>query len=175
MERDNTTKLLADQLRGIDGQIKSISDDVYMQQLCTSFFNDAVTGLSSLKETFPPESHHQIDTVALSFASLATSLSAYFAFQVREHEEARRRGAEIKQDIHNLIVGVAQARAIDAWKLDQEKKIRIGEMSEKIWVEMLDAGHVKFLPDKADGLQKWIAPVAPSYARAPGRPRKQPQ
>lgn len=173
MKNHNThQKLLEDHLQGIRRQIETITDSLDMQALCNSFLADAVAGISDLKSITQHEAHHQIDVLALSFASLATCLSTHLAGQIKEAEERKRYDVEMKKDIHDLVVGVAQAKAVAEWEKDSGQKIRIGGMSEKVWAAMIDGGFTDYLPSNRDRLKKWIAPVAPDYAREAGRPKK---
>ncbi len=165
-------KLLADHIKGLGTRVESITDD-NMKELCAFFLDDAVNRLSDAQKMYP-QVGEQVSRLALSFASLATCLAAHYAQQVKEHEESRRRGAEITKAQHDLFVGVAQAMAHREWEADTSQVIRIGEMSEKVWSSMIDAGYQDVLPDKQSGLKDWIKPVAPAYATKPGRPKKSP-
>lgn len=172
MEKDCTEKLLEQHIRGLEAQIESISHDASMYHLCTSFLNDAVSGLSHLKNATSSDTHPQIDSLALSFASLATCLTSHFTWQIAVIEERKGRDARIKKGIHDVAVSVAQSIAFKAWEADSEHKIQIGEMCVNTWASMIDIGYRDDLPNDAEGLRKWIAPIAPKYARLPGRPRK---
>lgn len=165
-------KLLADQIKGLGAHVESITDDS-MKELCAFFLDDAVNRLSDLQKQ-RPQVGSQVNRLALSFASLATCLAGHYAHQIKEHEESRRRGAEIANAQHGLAVGVAQAMAQREWEKDARQAIRIGEMCEKVWSSMIDAGYQDFMPDKQAGLKDWIKPVAPAYATKPGRPKKSP-
>lgn len=70
----------------------------------------------------------------------------------------------------------AKAWALDyasnEWVKDTGQSIRIGEMTEKLWTAMVDAGFSDALPDRAVGLSDWVRAIAPDYAKRGGRPRK---
>ncbi len=172
----DTSKLLSDQLRGLRGSIESISEDAGMKQLCASFLEDAVGALSYLHQTHP-QAKQNVDHLALAFASLATCLAAYFADRACSLEEEKRRGAEITNTQHDLVVAVAQSVAFREWQADTAQKIRIGEMVHKVWAQMIDLGYQDYLPDKPDSLRDWIRPIAKEhfdFALVGGRPRKTP-
>lgn len=66
----------------------------------------------------------------------------------------------------------AKAIADDLWRADVEEKIRISVMADKVYRKLVDEGFVDQLPGHAETLKEWINPVAPEYARKPGRPPK---
>lgn len=171
-ERDNPQQLLEEQLNGLRAQIEAITESTDMQKLCNSFLDDAVTEISGLKNITKADTHSRIDTLALYLSSLATCLSTHFSAQVREIREKAGDDARMKKGVHDLIVDVAQAKAARKWSEDTEQRIRMSEMREIIWSEMIDDGFSCYLPSNRESFHKWITPAAPAYARAPGRPKE---
>lgn len=66
----------------------------------------------------------------------------------------------------------AQLIAGELWKRDIDQKIRLGEMAQIVWARLIDEGYKDTLPNSTNVLNDWIRPVAPSYARKPGPPKK---
>lgn len=60
--------------------------------------------------------------------------------------------------------------ALEYWSQDNEKLIKIGEMCEIVWSELVNSGFVRELPDHTKSLKPWIKEIAPSYASEAGRP-----
>tara|TARA_R110002124_G_scaffold141679_1_gene306225 strand:+ start:14297 stop:14830 length:534 start_codon:yes stop_codon:yes gene_type:complete len=62
--------------------------------------------------------------------------------------------------------------AANAWSSDASRSIRIGEMCEIVWAQLVDSEHRQALPNKAPGLRAWIKAGAPEYSRQGGRAKK---
>ncbi|SDT10067.1 hypothetical protein SAMN05216271_3588 [Halopseudomonas sabulinigri] len=173
MEEPNRNKiLLEEQFRSIKWQIQAIDEKDELKALCDSFLADAIDNIATIKNIAHPEIHPRIDTLTLSFLNLSNCLSAHLAKKIQDAKESCQQDARTKKETHDLIVGVAQATAQKEWGNDTEYKIRIREMVEVVWSAMIDDGFVNFLPESRETIRDWIAPVAPDYARAPGRPKK---
>ena len=56
------------------------------------------------------------------------------------------------------------------WQEDKGESIRIGEMCDEIWSEVIAGPWRGDLPNSAKGLRSWLRPVAPDYAKKGGRP-----
>lgn len=71
---------------------------------------------------------------------------------------------------------LAQDLATRQWARDDNKSIRLAEMCEIIWAQViglaLDEDFMAALPDKPSGLKPWLRAVAPDYARKGGAPKK---
>ena len=69
---------------------------------------------------------------------------------------------------------IAQKLAINAWAADVEDLILIGKMAESVKSDLKAMGGEieKSLPRQTNTIKGWIRPVAPDYAKLPGRPRK---
>lgn len=126
---------------------------------CTAFY---CLGISARSLTeFPHE-------VKINMANLAVEALA------------RRKPLQEKNRNSQVVRLIVQEIAKRNWVADTEQSIRVGEMCELVWAEMLDESiptesrdmAMKHLPDKAAGLRNWISPVAPEYAKKRGRPRK---
>ena len=72
------------------------------------------------------------------------------------------------------VVDRAKVIASEFWKVDTEKAIRIGEMADKVYRELVGEGFAESLPETTVTIKDWIKAVAPSYARSGGRSRKTP-
>lgn len=71
----------------------------------------------------------------------------------------------------------AQTIALELWKGDKAKAIRLGEMCELVWntfteIDGLFELYGEVLPDRPQGLRNSLRGVAPAYARRGGRPKK---
>ena len=64
--------------------------------------------------------------------------------------------------------------ATKRWNSDTEKNIRVAEMAEIIWSEILDTEHKDSRPETIDAIKGWLRPFAPDYAKKGGRPKKKP-
>nr|WP_314616153.1 hypothetical protein [uncultured Pseudomonas sp.] len=69
-------------------------------------------------------------------------------------------------------VELARKLAAANWKQDTNRSIRIGEMADIVYRDLMSQGHGVALPDSSDRLKEWIKPVAPDYARKGGRRKK---
>ena len=74
------------------------------------------------------------------------------------------------------LMGSVRAHARQLWEEKDDQRLRITEMSELLWKEIVSSPQYPefsdLLPDKPAGLKPWIRPVAPDYARRGGRPKK---
>lgn len=88
----------------------------------------------------------------------------------------RRLPLRIRQVRHQAAKELAQYLAAWRWRFcDADQEIKTGEMLQLVWNEMVELRNADLLdgmPDKAEGLRKWINKVAPPYAKKGGRPRK---
>ncbi|OLU25435.1 hypothetical protein BVH03_17395 [Pseudomonas sp. PA15(2017)] len=66
----------------------------------------------------------------------------------------------------------AQKIALEHWRTDIDKTIRLGGMADYVYRELAKEGYVDSLPESADRIKEWIKDIAPDYARKGGRPRK---
>ena len=88
----------------------------------------------------------------------------------REHASMRPLNA--LNDKKAALTEHAQAIASELWKADTSKKIRIGEMADKVYRALSSEGFTELLPGTAERIKEWIKPSAPDYARKGGRRRK---
>lgn len=63
---------------------------------------------------------------------------------------------------------IANVHAQSLWKNDHDKKIRIGEMCEHIWVYLLNTEYQTMLPERRSSLKNWLNDI-PEYASQPGK------
>ena len=91
-----------------------------------------------------------------------------------------------------LLKGLVKSVAINKWKADTDKKIRIGEMTDLIYAEIdnlkdlniewasakLPEGSKKIVsvirntkPPSQKTIRMWVSSIAPKYAKKGGRPR----
>ena len=63
---------------------------------------------------------------------------------------------------------IANVHAQSLWKNDHDKKIRIGEMCEHIWVYLLNTEYQTMLPERRPSLKNWLNDI-PEYASQPGK------
>ncbi len=84
----------------------------------------------------------------------------------------RMSGIDLINEVKSAAIARGQAIAIDLWKADAAKQIRLGDMAERVYRALVDEGFKEILPGTSDRLKEWIKPVAPDYARKGGRPRK---
>ena len=82
-------------------------------------------------------------------------------------DEKRQRPTRLKQ----AFIKVSQEEATRLWSRDHNQEIRLAEMCDHVYKLMLGVDH-EHLPGESSGLKKWLRPVAPEYAKAPGRPKK---
>lgn len=61
--------------------------------------------------------------------------------------------------------------AIEHWKRDTAKDIKISKMCEIVWSKLVDSDFGGELPDSVKSLKPWIKEIAPSYASEAGRPK----
>ena len=86
-----------------------------------------------------------------------------------EHAELKRQMPNrMKQAFIRTISEYAQSQ----WRRDVDQQIRLGDMCELVWSEIASTEYRDKLPDQPQGLRPWLKPVAPEYAKKPGRPRK---
>jgi len=106
-------------------------------------------------------------------------------FHQQQIIEKKEESLKAYNSVKRLYKDVAQEFAKILWSKDKEQKIRIGEMCEILWSEIIDNPQlteyvkdefdkrvVDFMPNDAQGLKPWIKDVAPDYAKLGGRPSK---
>ena len=79
-----------------------------------------------------------------------------------------------------IVKRLAQTLAKQIWDKEAAIKTRTGKMAQIVWSLLLDEKIppdvkkwvMKALPDKPDGLRRWLTKVAPESAKRKGRPRK---
>lgn len=176
MKAIDHSKLLHDQLKGLNALVESLEDGD-MRELCRFFLNESLSSLCHLKE-HAPQAHQQADFLALQFASLATCLAGHFAGMNRDLEDSKRRGAEITSTQAWLVAEVARSIAVSAWAGDDLHEYRIGEMSAIVYRELERLGYAQ--RDQSGkqkptlrAIREWIMTVAPGYAHDPGAEKKQ--
>lgn len=93
--------------------------------------------------------------------------------RLADRELASLRGLTAKAEAANSLTGRARTIASELWSKDASRSLRVGDMAEHVYGQLLDEGvDINQLPDR-DRVRKWIRPVAPEYAKRPGRaPRK---
>jgi len=109
-----------------------------------------------------------------------TTKQRNFLFELAMEALARRWPLDERNSYKKVVKKFAQQIAKRNWEADTEGKIRIGEMTQIVWAELLDEKIpvdtrnkiMEALPNSADGLRKWLSPIKPDYARNPGRPSK---
>lgn len=55
------------------------------------------------------------------------------------------------------------------WSQDKNKKIKIGQMCEKVYFALYETDHKDQLPDQFISIKPWIKDIAPDYASEAGR------
>jgi hypothetical protein len=68
----------------------------------------------------------------------------------------------------------AKSIATERWQADATQEIRLGDMADRVYRALAADGFAESLPGTAERIKEWIKPVAPDYARKPGRRRKTP-
>lgn len=100
-----------------------------------------------------------------------------FSFKAAQEKHQREIELNNKQDAHRLIKEMTQLIAQQEWKKDKRQEVRTSEMAERVWpilCESLEGLEVeKYLPlHGPSGLNKYLRPIAPEYAKKGGAPRK---
>ncbi len=118
---------------------------------------------------------------ALGMLLAFTAIDGGYALEMDARAETQK--AIRKARVAPLVMGnkaIADAKkwavgfAREKWKADTEKRIRITEMAETIWAEILGTEHANQRPETIDTVKSWIRPIAPDYAKKGGRPKKKP-
>lgn len=122
--------------------------------------------------------------IVMAFYALGKAVEAFDHPDKREYLEQiqtlyRKQLADEKRKFptYRKQAAIEACRNIAAriWASDYTQEIRLADMCERIYKMMLDQGAGEYLPGESQGLKQWIRPVAPDYARRPGRPKKNPK
>ena len=170
----SNTKLLSDQLKGLEAAIAAMPDESSLKPACQSFLVDAVSTLSELQNTHP-QAHEQSERLALYLASLATCLGGHYISVISDHAEKAGENRRIANEVSRIYAVVARAKADAFWDADSiRKEYLIAEVAKEVHDIMLRENFSKTNKDGKETLtisavRGWIAPFSPEYARRPGR------
>ncbi len=122
---------------------------------------------------------YQVGILAAMFGDVTTK-QRNFLFELAMEALARRWPLDERNSYKKVVKKFAQQIAKRNWEADTDRNIRIGEMTQIVWAELVDEKIpadtrniiMEALPNSADGLRKWLSPVAPDYAKKSGRPSK---
>lgn len=100
---------------------------------------------------------------------LATEISITVLKSYRTHLSKKRADGVRKEK------APAKALALDMaakeWRENTEKKLKTGEVAEKVYEALRQTEHRKSVSSQK-AVHRWIAPIAPDYAKQPGPSRK---
>lgn len=120
------------------------------------------------------------DEIAIAFCRLGESITRLQMpsageiaelYRLKLADAARLQPMREKQ----IFIECAKEAATKLWANDHERKIRLGEMCERVYklMQSIEQDHGRdFLPGESDGLKPWLRKVAPDYARRGGAPKK---
>lgn len=96
-------------------------------------------------------------------------------FQAAKEKDDREQPLRDKEIAYSAMKEITQVIAKREWEKDTSKEIRLGEMVQIVWPQLVDVvnGHKgeKYLSTRgAEGIRKWVKEVAPDYAKRGGRP-----
>lgn len=94
--------LLLDQIRGLQSTIESMPDNESAKELCEHFFSKARRELSELQNEHP-QAYEQVESLALSFASLVTCVSSYYTTIMLNRKEKAGEDRRIANTVSVLI------------------------------------------------------------------------
>ena len=122
---------------------------------------------------------YQVGIIAATFMYDNTE-KQNILFELAMEALARRWPLDERNSYKKVVKEFAQQIAKRNWEAETDRNIRTGEMAQIVWAELVDEKIpadtrkkiMKALPNSADGLRKWLSPIAPKGAKKPGRPRK---
>lgn len=150
-----------------------LSEDTHYKHLATKGFGLALGDLEDLVAAHPE--------IAPKIFSAATNLMVashciVTGNALKRHEKFSQKVAPLALVNAAKAAAIERAQAIAAqlWEADAAQAIRLGEMADKVYRALVAEGFTESLPGTTESLKEWIKPVAPDYARKPGRSRKSP-
>lgn len=100
-------------------------------------------------------------------------------------EDKRVTGLHNYNNTKRLLMYKAWSYASSRWSDDTKKTIRIGDMCDLVWNDLLqdtdfqlaieeksDNDFIELLPDNSQSIRKWLKPISPAYAQKAGRKPK---
>ncbi|MFM5099369.1 hypothetical protein [Aeromonas jandaei] len=165
--------LLLDQIRGLQSTIESMPDNESAKELCEHFFSKARRELSELQNEHP-QAYEQVESLALSFASLVTCVSSYYTTIMLNRKEKAGEDRRIANTVSGLYADVARAKAQKFWDADSDREFRVGEVAKLVHEIMCREGYFRAnergkVAPTVGTVKRWIAHLAPDYGRRPGR------
>ncbi len=117
-----------------------------------------------LKENMnTPDKIIEIARELTSKIATEVAMTAYKAR--RKHDDMKRANGvkKTKAPVKDLAISMAAER----WRKDTEEKIKTGKMAEAVYEDLLKTEHRKLVSSQG-AVHRWIAPIAPEYAKKPG-------
>lgn len=170
----NNAKLFSDQISGLQAAIGALPDDASVKALCQSFLDDAVRVFSELQCEYPL-AYEQAARLAVYLTSVASCLSGHYASVLQDQAQKAGENRRNANAVTELYVDVARAKAAAFWDADSSRQeFSLSDVSKQVHEIMLregfsrksQLGHETL---SVSAVRGWIAPLAPEYARRPGR------
>jgi len=108
--------------------------------------------------------------------NVAHGLSNYYTLLLDEKEQAARQNREFAEVDKKLFSSMALEYAAQIWEADSvRQEYRITEVAKLVLEYLVERRGVYYLTQKGrvdltlSEVKRWIMPIAPAYARLPGR------
>ncbi len=96
---------------------------------------------------------------------VATEISITVLKSYRTHHAKKR--ADRVRKVKASVMALARSMAKEWWCEDAEQKIKTGGMAKKVYDALLETEYRKLVANQR-AVHRWIASVAPEYAKQPG-------
>ena len=129
-----------------------------LHRLCWRFF-----GLGQLTQRLTDESNEE---------KIKSTQEFLESLELANIARKTKFNTDLRNAMKKFVIEKTRQMAAELWEADIEQEYRIGEMAELVFKHLRStesAKFVEFLPKKAASLKLWLKPVAPEYARKPGR------
>ena len=173
--RVDNTKLYSDHFKGLQNIIALLPDAAPMKAFCQGYQSDAERTFAELHHE-NPQASELAGRLLFELVNVAHGLSNYYTLLLDEKEQAARQNREFAEVDKKLFSSMALEYAAQIWEADSvRQEYRITEVAKLVLEYLVERRGVYYLTQKGrvdltlSEVKRWIMPIAPAYARLPGR------